>query len=380
MSAEVAPQYGLGLHNGHAEHIKLTESIGSSVTSLSSSLSTVTPTTRIRQMYKKARYFFINRQFPEAYSTLLPLITPSSLQDHINADLRNHIWRLYLALLDGIMRLPSDRLKDGFSRSEISQFNKLVQDSAIWDQIAEAYQTVVNLAPDMVFMLSLLCSRHTTRSDALRVKVENYIQQNKGSSGLPAYSRVQEFYAIVILPSCEMWDDARKFVLSNDVFSADKRHDMLNVIERLKTKSSEARADRDAKAQLRKTRRKKQQENIQKVQKEAQKQETQFGSLSCSSGKSENDRDEHSNPMESNNPISAQNEIIARLTRLWSFLVLSCRRPAVIARLLEILVTILVVVLALALPENRTRLALTMTDLWKRLRKTITMGVRVNYL
>ncbi|KAK9235183.1 hypothetical protein V1525DRAFT_410763 [Lipomyces kononenkoae] len=384
MSAEVAPSYGLAAHNGHVGHMDgsqiLSESIGSSITSVSSSMSTVTPTTRIRQLYKKARYFFINRQFPEAYSILRPLIMRSSLQDHIDAAYRNHIWRLYLALLDGIMRLPSDRLKDGFSRSEILEFNKLVQDGEIWDQIAEAYGTAINLAPDMVFMLSLLCSRHTTHPDTLRVRVENYIQQNTGSLELYAYSRVLEFYAIVILPACEMWDDASKFVLSNDLFSADKRRDMVAVIERLETKSSEARAERDAKAQLRKMRRTKPHENRPKVQKEEQKQEPQLGSLSWSSGKSENDRDEHSAPMDSSNSISDQNELIARLTRLWTFLARFCRRPDVIARLVEILVAIVVVILAFAVPDNRARLAFTMTDLWKRLRKTITMGVRVNYL
>ncbi|KAK9372511.1 uncharacterized protein V1513DRAFT_452187 [Lipomyces chichibuensis] len=382
MSADVAPSYGPSLHYDHARLMdgiqSGTVSLASSVTSASSSMSTVTPTTHVRHIYKKARYFFINRQFPDAYTTILPLISPSSLHDHMDNNMRDHIWKLYLALLDGIMHLPSDRLKDGFSRTEISQFEKLVQEGAIWDRIAEAYQTSSNLAPDMVLTLSLLCTRHTTHPDIVRVKVENYIQKFQGGSET-AYSRVLEFYAMVILPACEKWDDTRKFVLSNDLFSADKRRDMLSALDRLKSKSSEARAEREAKAQRRNARRKKQPETEKEHQKEVRREEPQFGSLSSSSSKSENYGDERRSATDSCNATSMQKELIAHSTRLLGFLARSCRRPGVIWRLLEILLTI-VALLVLAVPESRTRLALMMTVLWKRLRKTITMGVRVNYL
>ncbi|KAK9312447.1 hypothetical protein V1524DRAFT_456536 [Lipomyces starkeyi] len=383
MSADVVLSYGPSLYYDHVGLMDGTQtrdmSLASSVTSASSSMSTVTPTTRVCHIYKKARYFFINRQFPDAYTTILPLITPSSLHDHMDNNMRDHIWKLYLALLDGIMHLPSDRLKDGFSRAEISQFDKLVQESAIWDQIAEAYQTSTNLAPDMVLTLSLLCTRHTTHPDIVRAKVENYIQKFPVGSDIPAYSRVLEFYAMVILPACEKWDDTRTFVLSNDFFSADKRRDMLSALDRLKSKSREARAEREAKAQRRDSRRKKQPEKEKEDQKEVHKEEPQFGSLSSSSSKSENYGDEHRSATASCNAISTQNELIAHATRLFGFLARSCRRPDVIWRLLEILLTV-VAMLALAVPESRARLALMMSDLWKRLRKTMTMGVRVNYL
>ncbi|ODQ72945.1 hypothetical protein LIPSTDRAFT_279276 [Lipomyces starkeyi NRRL Y-11557] len=184
---------------------------------------------------------------------------------------------------------------------------------------------------------------------------------------------------MVILPACEKWDDTRTFVLSNDFFSADKRRDMLSALDRLKSKSSEARAEREAKAQRRYARRKKQPEREKEDQKEVHKEEPQFGSLSSSSSKSENYGDEHRSTTASYNAISTQNKLIAHATRLFGFLARSCRRPDVIWRLLEILLTV-VAMLALAVPESRARLALMMTDLWKRLRKTITMGVRVHYL
>ncbi|KAK9490495.1 hypothetical protein V1508DRAFT_424745 [Lipomyces doorenjongii] len=383
MSADLALSYGVSLHSDHAGLMDGTQprtvSLASSVTSTSSSMSTVTPTTRVRHIYKKARYFFINRQFPDAYTTILPLIARSSVHDQMDNHMRDHIWKLYIALLDGIMHLPSDRLKDGFSRAEISQFDYLVQESAIWDQIAEAYQTSSNLAPDMVLTLSLLCTRHTTHPDIVRVKVENYIQKFLAGAEIPAYSRVLEFYAMVILPACEKWDDTRKFVLSNDFFSADKRRDMLIALDRLKSKSNEARAEREVKAERRNTRRTKQPEKEKEYQKEVHKEEPQFVSLYSSSSKSENYGDEHHSSTDSRNPKFTQKELIAHATRLWGFVARSGRRPDVIWRLLEIFLTV-VVMLALSVPESRARLALMMTDLWKRLRKTITMGIRVNYL
>ncbi|KAK9245024.1 hypothetical protein V1506DRAFT_539660 [Lipomyces tetrasporus] len=384
MRTEETRPYGLAHHNFHAEPMDgikpSTVSLSSSTTSASSSsMSTLTPSTRVRHIYKKARYFFINRQFADAYTTVLPLITRSTLHDSMDDYMRNHIWKLYLALLDGIMRLPSERLKDAFSRTEIIQFDKLVRECAIWDQITEAFEMLSNLTPDMVLTLTLLCTRHTTKLDAVRVKLENYIQQNPVVQGTPAYSRVVEFYAMVILPACEKWDDARKFVLSNNQLSADKRRDMVRALERLKEKSSEARAEREFKEQQRRSRRRRQ-EQKENNHAEVNQQGPPFRSLSVASSKSENDKDELRVPMDSYSALSTQEELVSQIARLWGFLARSCRRPYVLGRLLEILLTIIVVTLALSVRENRARLARIVDNLWTRLKKTITMGVLVSYL
>ncbi|KAK9323743.1 hypothetical protein V1517DRAFT_319260 [Lipomyces orientalis] len=384
MRTEESQSYGLTDHNFHAELKDGIQpgiaSLSSSTTSASSSsMSTLTPSTRVRHIYKKARYFFINRQFPDAYTTVFPLITKSTLRDSMDDYMRNHIWKLYLALLDGIMRLPSERLKDGFSKSEISQFDKLVRECAIWDQITEAFELSSTLTADMVLTLTLLCTRHTPTPDVVRVKLENYIQQNPVVQGTPAYSRVVEFYAMVILPACEKWDDARKFVLSNNQFSADKKRDMVSSLQRLKEKSSEARAEREFKEQQRRARRRRQQQKENNPA-DVNKPGPRFRSLSVTSSKSENDRAERRVPTDSCNALSTQEELVSQIARLWGFLARSCRRPDVLGRLLEILFTIVVVTLALAVPENRARWARIVADLWTRLKKTITMGVRVSYL
>ncbi|KAK9465498.1 hypothetical protein V1512DRAFT_45118 [Lipomyces arxii] len=354
----------------------MSQSMGSLMSSsvFIGSSSHAAPESQIRHLYKKARYFFVNKQFPEAYSSILLLvIEESTLTLHIDEVTRNKSWQLYLAILDRIAITAPDKLKQAFSRAEIVDFKKLVDQGAIWDQVNAAYPSPQQPSPEVVLSLSLLCARHMNKPNIVREKLAVYINEHGAEETTEAQMRILEFYILVILPACERWEEAELFVNSNERVSEEKRQILLSALDRLKSKAE----DRIQASQDRERLNKLKRAVLEKSK--APKAEKEMTGSDCASMLSETAITDVTD-VNGDRPVPLSQTPIPRVVDMMAFAFRIFKKPDVIIKLLEYVLGISVFLLALAVPENRARLGQVIAQLLAKLRNTLKMGLRISYL
>lgn len=131
-----------------------TESFGShvlsnSISSLASSTSSRPSSSNISKAYRQASQLFLTRRLPEALSTVLPLITPSTETSDVNGltepapvvrasrSTRIKVWSLYLTILNAILELDPDEGKDAFGTQEWRTLCKKVRDGDVWEEVVQ---------------------------------------------------------------------------------------------------------------------------------------------------------------------------------------------------------------------------------------------------
>ncbi len=125
--------------------------------------------------YRQASTLFLTRRLPEALTTLLPLITPSTQEGSSGAvepapvatasrTTRIKVWSLYLTILNAIIELDPDEGKDAFGTQEWRAICSRVRDGEVWEEVVQSgYHGVEgNVDSDVVINLSVsVCPRRS---------------------------------------------------------------------------------------------------------------------------------------------------------------------------------------------------------------------------
>ncbi|KAK9449087.1 uncharacterized protein V1518DRAFT_427528 [Limtongia smithiae] len=368
--------------------------------SLASSFATTTSTTttplqRARSLYKKSRRLFLTHQFADANAALSPLVSETStLYSTICATpaLRDRVWRLYLALLDGILGLTAKDVTAGglFGKAEVERVRGLVQNAGVWELVLRAYAgdaRRMTMPSDMVITVSTLCIRHHN-PDIMRTKLDRYIGDNNLLALSDAEStKILEHYAMRVLPACGLWDDARIFLEEHNVSSPERTtEELLLALEKLRTEDAAKRKQAESLT------------TSKAAQKAAakRKQRTKGHSVATTVGAasmSQNSSPEEDNlpspltrhsparpvpPSKGDRPFTSH---LASLINMWRVLIAAgSRRPELLARLIEIILALVLLIPALVVPETRKRLTAVLGSLWEHMRRTLAMAVRVSYV
>ena len=119
----------------------------SSMSSISSSTSRHA-SSQISKIYRQSSQLFLTRRLPESLSTILPVITPSAVDD-TNADsepapilkasrtTRVKVWSLYLTILNAIVELDPDEGKQAFGNQDWRRLVTKVRDGDVWEEVVK---------------------------------------------------------------------------------------------------------------------------------------------------------------------------------------------------------------------------------------------------
>jgi hypothetical protein len=129
-----------------ADRFPSSHPLGTSISSLSSSFSTRGPPSSISKIYRQASTLFLTRRLPEALSTMLPLVTPSSadVADDLHEPApvataskttRVKVWSLYLTILNAVVELEPEDGKEAFGTQEWRSICTKVREGDIWEDV-----------------------------------------------------------------------------------------------------------------------------------------------------------------------------------------------------------------------------------------------------
>lgn len=259
------------------EALSTSRLLGSSIGSISSPRKAKS---EISKVYKQAEALFVTRRFPEALSSIEPLITvplPHGTQDdEATADvapiaravpkLRIKVWSFYLTLLNAVADLGPEIGKTEFGGREWRNLVAKAQNGTIWDEVVNiGYGGIEgNVDADVVFNLaSLLLAQSTTQAGNQR-HLELYLSassqpsldltdQFEGLNGshalrgaqtsrsggtdtprdLNARVRIIELYTLHVLPRTGEWTYARDFIMMSEVLDEEIREEFLQTLRNL---------------------------------------------------------------------------------------------------------------------------------------------------
>ncbi|KAI1660327.1 hypothetical protein F4813DRAFT_349579 [Daldinia decipiens] len=293
----------------------VSESFGShvlsnSISSLASSATSRPSSNNISKTYRQASQLFLTRRLPEALSTVLPLITPSTESSNVNGSTepapvarasrstRIKVWSLYLTILNAVLELDADEGKDAFGAQEWRAICKKVRDSDIWEEVVQfGYHGVEGeVDSDVVINLATLLLAHAKSQAVNQKRLENYLassstpnldiskqleatrsprltsrsRRSHSKSGadtprdLNARVKILELYTLHVLLRNNEWDYAREFISSSAVLDDERRDAFLQALQSLQEEQQESeRKEREEKQ--------KQEEQLQKDIEEARK-------------------------------------------------------------------------------------------------------------
>ncbi|KAI5863167.1 hypothetical protein GGS23DRAFT_568553 [Durotheca rogersii] len=271
------------------------ESFGSHVLSNSISSLTSSPASRpspsnISRTYRQAAQLFLTRRLPEALSTVLPLITPSTENADANGltepapvarasrSTRIKVWSLYLTVLNAILELEPDEGKDAFGAQEWRALGKKVRDGDVWEEVVQSgYHGVEGeVDADVVINLATLLLSHAKSQVENQRRLENYLAatntpnldiskqlESSSTSRLPSTSRhrrstskgangadtprdlgarvkILELYTLHVLLRNNEWDYAREFISINTVLDEERKDAFLQALQSLQEEQQEA--------------------------------------------------------------------------------------------------------------------------------------------
>lgn len=148
--------------------------LSKSIHSLGSSLGSLPlrqKSSRIREVYKQASTCFLQRDFADAYATIVTLLTaPEQLEDDIvaqeeteklapiataNRSSRIKVWSLYVTLLNAIIDLGPEEGKTAVGIKQWREIAAKARDGSIWDEVVQiGYGGIEgNVDADVVFNL-----------------------------------------------------------------------------------------------------------------------------------------------------------------------------------------------------------------------------------
>ncbi|KAL7626914.1 hypothetical protein AAE478_003688 [Parahypoxylon ruwenzoriense] len=286
--------------------------LSNSITSLASSTSSRPSSNNISRTYRQASQLFLTRRLPEALSTVLPLITPSTENADVNGltepapvarasrSTRIKVWSLYLTILNAILELDPDEGKDAFGSQEWRALCKKARDGDVWEEVVQFgyHGAEGEVDPDVVINLATLLLAHAKSQSVNQKRLENYLaasnapdldiskqlestrssestsrhrrSPSKGANGaatprdLNARVKILELYTLHVLLRNNEWDYAREFISVNSVLDEERKDAFLQALQSLQEEQQESeRMEREEK--------KKQEEQLQKDIEEARR-------------------------------------------------------------------------------------------------------------
>ncbi|KAK5629637.1 hypothetical protein RRF57_005352 [Xylaria bambusicola] len=256
---------------------------------LSSSISSLVPSTnprvapsQISKTYRQASQLFLTRRLPEALSTLLPLITPSTEGNEVDGSkepapvirasraTRIKVWSLYLTILNAILELDSEEGKDAFGTQEWRTLCQKVRNGDVWEEVVQfGYHGVEgDVDSDVVINLATLLLSHARSQVVNQKRLENYLaasstpnldisrqleaarsyrpssrsgrSASKGAASgadtprdLNARVKILELYTLHVLLRNNEWDYAREFISVSSVLDEERREAFLQALQSL---------------------------------------------------------------------------------------------------------------------------------------------------
>ncbi|KAI1772424.1 hypothetical protein F4818DRAFT_425877 [Hypoxylon cercidicola] len=271
--------------------------LSNSISSLASSTSSRPSSNNISKTYRQASQLFLTRRLPEALSTVLPLITPSSENADVNGlnepapvgrasrSTRIKVWSLYLTILNAILELDADEGKDAFGTQEWRSLCKKVRDGDIWEEVVQFgyHGNEGEVDSDVVINLATLLLAHAKSQVVNQKRLENYLaasntpnldisqrleatkssrlssrhrrSPSKGAASgadtprdLNARVKILELYTLHVLLRNNEWDYAREFINVSSVLDEERREAFLQALQSLHEEQQESeRRERDEK-------------------------------------------------------------------------------------------------------------------------------------
>ncbi|KAI1816804.1 hypothetical protein GGS20DRAFT_536259 [Poronia punctata] len=261
--------------------------LSTSIPSLVSSTSSRVAPSQISKTYRQASQLFLTRRLPEALSTVLPLITPSTEGSEADGltepapvvrasrSTRIKVWTLYLTILNAILELDPQEGKDAFGTQEFRTLCHKVRDGDVWEEVVQfGYHGVEgDVDSEVVINLATLLLSHA-RSQVLNQKrLENYLatsntpnldisQQlnaarshrsqsrrphSRGAANgadtprdLNARVKILELYTLHVLVRNNEWDYAREFISASSVLDEERREAFVQALQSLQEEQQAA--------------------------------------------------------------------------------------------------------------------------------------------
>ncbi|KAI0400841.1 hypothetical protein F4802DRAFT_467174 [Xylaria palmicola] len=269
------------------------EALGSHVlaNSISSIVSSASPRvpSQISKTYRQASQLFLTRRLPEALSTLLPLITPSTEGGDVNGltepapvvrasrATRIKVWSLYLTVLNAILELESEEGKEAFGTQEWRTLCNKVRNGDVWEEVVQfGYHGVEgDVDSEVVINLATLLLSRAQSQVVNQKRLENYLaasntpnldisrqleaarshrplsrsgrSTSKGAASgadtprdLNARVKILELYTLHVLLRNNEWDYAREFISLSSVLDEERREAFLQALQSLQEEQQAA--------------------------------------------------------------------------------------------------------------------------------------------
>ncbi|KAI1355809.1 hypothetical protein F5Y01DRAFT_269926 [Xylaria sp. FL0043] len=263
--------------------------LSNSISSLVSSTNPRVAPSQISKTYRQASQLFLTRRLPEALSTLLPLITPSTEADEANGltepapvvrasrATRIKVWSLYLTILNAILELDPQEGKDAFGAQEWRTLCQKVRNGDVWEEVVQfGYHGVEgDVDSDVVINLATLLLSHARSQVVNQKRLENYLaasstpnldisrqleaarsyrpssrhsrSASKGAASgadtprdLNARVKILELYTLHVLLRNNEWDYARDFISASSVLDEERREAFLQALQSLQEEQQAA--------------------------------------------------------------------------------------------------------------------------------------------
>lgn len=113
------------------------------LSSSTTSLSPVSSSKKISQIYKQSSQLFLTRRLQEALTVLQPIIgnpsnqgeSPAAPIASASSNLRIKVWNLYITILNSIVELGPEEGKKQFGQKEWKALASNVRDGDIWNTV-----------------------------------------------------------------------------------------------------------------------------------------------------------------------------------------------------------------------------------------------------
>ncbi|KAH9892935.1 hypothetical protein F4778DRAFT_748917 [Xylariomycetidae sp. FL2044] len=263
--------------------------LSSSMSSLAPSASSRYSASAITRAYRQASQLFLTRRLPEALSTVLPLITPSTETSNANGvtepapvatasrSTRIKVWSLYLTILNAVLELDTDEGKEAFGSQEYRALCNKVRDGDVWEEVVQfGYHGVEGeVDSDVVINLATLLLAHARSQSLNQKRLENFLAASttpnldisqrleatrssrlssrsrrspskSAASGadtprdLNARVKILELYTLHVLLRNNEWDYAREFISVSSVLDEERRDAFLQALESLQEEQLES--------------------------------------------------------------------------------------------------------------------------------------------
>jgi hypothetical protein len=147
-------------------------------------LSPRSPSAQIAKTYRQAVSLFVSRRFPEALSTIEPVITTVETQASDEAPkqtipapiasasrgTRTKIWTFYLTFLHSVIQLGPEEGKHAFGGTRWKSMVARVRDGGIWEDIVQLGYDGVEANLDAEVVISLYAPRrHPAMKEIFRL-------------------------------------------------------------------------------------------------------------------------------------------------------------------------------------------------------------------